>query len=212
MESHQAVPEEHGAGDALIDVDHEHRSVGQRELEIFDRNLEIARRELLGRVHRQAIQAFDRRHLLLVRNRPFAIAAGVADALHVDRPRGNSGALTVLDERVDEQRVAVVGQSARQRLAIAFLDHGAGGAWHEFGAAEVARARPIRGVGQQRQVGGGVAGLHDLFETAQQHGHAVALRGLIVGADTLTGRCRQRQQRQYRHDDANLVHRFASTY
>ena len=83
--------------------DQEHRSVDQREVEIFDGDLQVLRGVLLRGVDRQAVEVLDRATRREIRNRPFAIAAGVADALDVDRPRRDSGALPVLDERVDEQ-------------------------------------------------------------------------------------------------------------
>ena len=84
-----------------------------------------------------------------------------------------------LGEDLDHEPVAVAGQRAVERRAIALADHGP----RDAGADERARGLPREpAVGHGRQlahVGLGVAGLHHLLEPQQQADDAVDRRELL---------------------------------
>ena len=93
-------------------------AVGQREIEIFRSDLQIARRERFRGVQRDAIQVVDGRQPFFVRNRPLAIGSRIAGSLDVEPPGCGARPRSVVGERVDDEPVAVARQRAGEPLPI----------------------------------------------------------------------------------------------
>ena len=178
MKIHFAVAEQHQARHTLIGFDHEHGAVDQRHLEIFGEHREVVRVELLLRVHREAIEVFDRGKHLLTGNPPV-----VVDTLDVEQPRRDPRPVAVLHERIDGQRVAVARERAREVLTIALLNHDTRSAGPKFRTGEIRGALLVGGTGEQIEKGRGVRSPRDLLEPLQQ-----AANFRIVGI-SLGGRC-----------------------
>ncbi len=172
METHRAAAQQHDGGHSLVDFRHEDRAFGQRQVEIFGADLQIARRELLRRVQCEPIQAFDRRKPFAIDDHPVAIGSRIAYTPKIKAPGRDSRAVGIFGEQVHHYSIAVAGQRSAQLLAVAFLDHGARHRTGKFVGGELANARPL-GIERRRGKRIHVASFDNAFEAAKQLGDAV---------------------------------------
>ena len=196
VKADRAFSEEHEAGDAEIDVGNEDRPFGERQVDVLGGNLQIARRKRLRRIERQPIDILDRRQPFLVGDRPFAIGAGLTGAPDVEPPRGNPRARAKAGEDVDQKPIAALRRAAGQRLAIALLQRDVRGARHQLGAREIAGARTVGAVGEQREIRARVTRLHHALHAPEQQRDAVVL--------LRAGRRARQHEPQQRNGDPNL--------
>ena len=100
METDFAPPEQDETCRPLVDFGNECRPIRQRQIEIFDRQRQIAGVELFFCIDRQPVQVFDRRNPLLIRDQP-RLVAPAANPFDVETPCGSASPLPELGEGID---------------------------------------------------------------------------------------------------------------
>jgi hypothetical protein len=128
-------------------------------------------------------------------------ARAFADAFDVQPPvAARAGA--ELGEDVDHQAVAVAGERAAQRFAIALFQNRARRARKQLRAAELDRPLAVGAGRQQREVGGGITRFRDLLDPREQRRHGVAFLSVRAGAHG-------HHEREH-HDEGSIGHSHKS--
>ena len=172
---HLAAAHQHHRRDAQIHVRHEHRSFRERKIEVLGRDREISRVELLPRIQRHSVQAFDRRHPILVRDAPVAVGAAAHD---VELPRRDARRVPVIGEDFQDQAVAAARWRAGERRAVALLHDDASRTWRKLERRERKRSAAVGRIGDERQKGRDVRTLDDGLELMHKRRDLIGLRRL----------------------------------